>query len=231
MSRSLSREERRQLRRERRNTEFCEVVPVVYAERTPEPEVITPEWAVARMEDQVSFKVAQLLQQGCITDAQMDDYEQMFKLAILDALPKYDPERKASNGRTSSATHFMTVVLEKTVAKAIESIECARKAAEMIPIETLDDESESQGAIRNAVFSLDDRGEFVERLDFEMDMATIATLLPARERKVFLLVLQGYNHLEICAAIGMGKSAYYEFVIPAIAKVLVRCGYGPKRGT
>lgn len=231
MSKSLSREERRQRRRERRESPVETPTFIDYGEAEAEPETITPEWALARLEDTISFSVATLLHQGVIGESEMDDYEQWLRIAVVEALPKYDPTRAGRNGRTSSAVHFLRVVLERKIANMVEEISNARaRLEEMIPIEVFaPKENDGYSPEMKDLFEFGDKGEFVERMDFRMDMQTIAALLPERERKAFVLILNGYSHLAVRSAIGLGKSAYFEYVIPAIAKVLVRCGYGPKR--
>ena len=231
MSRSLSREERRQLRRERRVMPGPAEMSFDYGEGGPEPETITPEWALARLEDAISFRVATLLHQGVIGESDMDDCEQRLRLALIEALPKYDPTRTGRTGRTSSAVHFLRVVLERKAANIVEEVSNARAMLEeMIPIEAFaPKENDGYSPEMKDLFEFGDNGEFVERMDFRMDMMTIASLLPVRERKAFVLILNGYSPLAVQSAIGVCKSTYYGIVLPAIAKVLVDCGYGPKR--
>ena len=230
MSRSLTREERRRFRKERR----CEAAPlpveaVEYAAAALEPETITAEWALERLEDAISFGVASLLHQGLILDSQMDDYEQLLKIHVVGAIPKYDPTRKGRNGRTSSAVHFLRVVLERKLANMVEELSAAREEYEHISIDAIAPKENEGGGDARDCFDFGDKGKFVERLDFRLDMTTIASLLRDKERKAFLLILRGHTHDAIVAAMGVCKYDYFNNILPAIGKVLVECDYGPKR--
>lgn len=230
MSRSLSREERRQLRRERRVTLPVGVREFVdYGEGGAEPETITEEWALERLEDAISFGVASLLHQGLILDSQMDDYEQILRIHIVGAIPKYDRTRRGRNGRTSSAVHFLRVVLERKLANMVEELSAAREECEHISIDAIAPKENEGGGDARDCFDFGDKGEFVERLDFRMDMATVASLLRAKERKAFVLILRGHTHDAIVAAMGVCKYDYFNNILPAIGRVLVECDYGPKR--
>lgn len=227
MSRSFSRAERRRLIRSGRPAQV-ECVRIDYGEAAPEPEVITPEWAVERMSEQICFMVGNLIDEGHIDAAQSEDYLNLFSQTVVEALPKYDPERRNAQGRTSSAVHFLRIVLDRKVKKVIESIAVAKNLASFESIEDeRTEETEDDVEELSAPPWASDCGRCVADIEWRLDMEAMMRRLPREARIALGMIIMGYDHVEVIAATVRDRNAYWRKVIPLVQKVLREGGYGP----
>lgn len=229
MSKSYSRAERRRLIKERRQkkeeAEYVEYAP----RKEAEPDVITAEWALERMSEDISFAVHTLVAEGHIEESQAEDYLNYFVERIVEAVPKYDPLRVNSHGQKTSAVAFFRCVLRSKVSTAIEAIDVARSIAKMEPIDAMDKQDEMSDENYRDEPWISDKGRGVASVDWRLDIEAMMSRMSPRAKVAFGMILAGYEHSEIMPAIGLGHSRYWENVIGEIRKVMIEGGYGPMR--
>lgn len=227
MSRSYTRSVRRAKVREcgfgRKTVEFAD-----FPEAKPEPRTITVEWALEVMAEAISFRVHNLIVEGYVQPGDAEDYLDIFTTAVADAVPKYDPNRVSACGRTSSARHFLDVVLTSKVCSTIESIKVARRAATLLPI-LWEDKTGDDGLPTPEEPWLADGGRSAASVEWRLDMEAMMRRMPEKPRKAFAMILAGYSHTEAIEACGVERNAYWRTIVPVIADVLRDGGYGPHR--
>lgn len=234
MSKSYSRAERRRMiRRSREERELCgvpaEATRIEYAPAAKEPDVITGEWALEQLSEDITFAVHNLKEEGYIGDSQVEDYLNLFSQAIIEAVPKYDPTRTNAEGRTSSARHFLRRVLRSKVCTAIESISVANAVAKKEYIDDMKPQDPDDEDFTDEPW-VSDRGRSVRDIDWRLDMESMMRRMTKSSRIVFAMILAGYDHNEAMAAAGVNSTNYWRVRIREIQDVLVEGSYGPVNG-
>lgn len=228
MSRTWTRRERREAIRSKRGGRH-ETGYVDLPEAKPEPATITPEWAIETMSPAISFRVNNMIDEGYIGISDAEDYLNVFTQAIVDAVPRYDPTRTNEHGRTSSARHFLEVVLVNRVRKTIESIAVAKRIGRMLPILVDDPGCDDDCEDYKEDPWTSDRGRSIESLFWRMDMESMTARLPKKAATALAMILAGHELVAVADALGMTRFRLGSHVLPVIRKELLEGGYGPRK--
>lgn len=210
----------------RRGTDECDVWVERGVRRSEQPERITPEWALARMENAITFAVKTLLDDEIIPTSEAQDCEQEIRIRVARASERYDAERKGARGRNASAVHYLNVVIDSTRKNIIRAFGKYGPYAKEIPCDVLRPK-EGDGWELDDTFNLSDDCRSVRELDWRMDMESIRNLMTPRQRKSFEMMCCGRSAEEAMDEVGVFGGSFYRRVLEPIRGVLRKCGYAP----
>lgn len=222
MSKTWRREERAKHRGGRkadRNVDFTR--------RSEQPEVVTAEWALERMAEHVNYVLEVLISAGEVEVSDKADYAAMINRAIIKAVPAYDPDRRDEAGRTTSAVHFFTVVVDNAAFRVRRFNERMRKGPVTVPISDGQGDGGTWGAVSEHSDILGDRGKTIRDIEFRMDVRTLFGLLTDIERYVLAMRLVGHSYNEIGDSLGCTRQYILKDFVPRIQLVARDCGFFP----
>ena len=221
MSKTWRGDERRK-RRARRTGGY----EVDFTRRSEQPEVVTAEWALERMAEHVNYVLEVLISAGEVDVADKADYAAMINRAVIRAVPAYDPERRDEEGRTTSAVHFFTVVVDNAAFRVRRFNERMRKGMKTVPISDWTGEGGPSGVSACSDF-LSDRGRSVRDIELRMDVRTLFGMLTGIERYVLSMRLSGSSYNEIGDSLGCTRQYILKAFVPRIQLVARDCGFYP----
>ncbi len=189
-----------------------------------QPEHITPEWALERMEPAVDYAVRTLVDSGIIEADEMEDCAQEIRVRVARAAGMYDKERLGLTGRRASAVHYLTVVIESTRKNIIRAAVRYARSAKMV---SLDENGEGDVGTPGESACLSDISRSFRELEWNMDMATLRELMSPRECAAFDMMIEGHAATSIMDEIGVYGGSFYRHVIEPLRCLLGKCGYAP----
>lgn len=204
----------------------CGGLETAYRERSPQPERITPEWAVERMSDHIGYALDSLVQAEMIRPDDRADYEQELKCKVSVAARSYSAERRNAMGRTSSAVHYLTVVVDNAIVNITVAISRYFRGDREVPLSAMESEDAASYGWDSAPL-LGDSSRSVRDLVFALDMATMRGMLTPRQDEAFMMLFDGHTHREVQSEIGVFGGSFYRKVLEPIRSVCSKCGYGP----
>lgn len=200
---------------------------VDYRRRVVQPEKITPEWAIGQMSERVNYVLENLIASDLIGVSDKEDYRQELNVKIWQALKGYDPKRQNASGRSASVVHYLTVILDNEVVNIVNALQCYRHMSKAeVPLATMreDEAGEFEWSIHEV---MSDRCRNVRELELKLDLHTMRGLMTPRQGKAFAMLLMGYRHEDVQAAVGVFGGSFYRKVLEPIRDVCRKCGYEP----
>lgn len=195
-----------------------------YTRRSEQPEVVTEEWAVERMAEHVNYVLESLIDTGEVYVVDKEDYRSMINREIIRAVPYYDPDRKDEEGRTSSAVHFLTVVVDNAVQRVRRFNRRMRRGHVTVPP---GERPPLPSWISEKSELLGDGGRSVRELELRMDVNTLFGLLTDVEQRVLAMRLEGHSYNDIGDALGCTRQYVLKAFVPRIQLVARDCGFYP----
>ncbi len=189
-----------------------------------QPQRITPEWALERMEPAVDYAVNMLVDTGSIRPDEMDDCAQEIRLRIVKAAGKYDKERLGATGRKASAVHYFRVVIDSTIKNIVRASVTYANDVKKVQIDETD-----EGGIKpqGEYVRLSDEAKSIRELEWNMDMETLRELMTPRQRAAFNLMGDGHTAEFAMDEVGVFGGSFYRNIIHPMRKILRKCGYAP----
>lgn len=200
---------------------------VDFTRRSEQPEVVTEEWALKRMAEHVNYVLEVLISAGEVEVSDKADYAAMINRAIIKAVPAYDPDRRDEDGRTTSAVHFFTVVVDNAAFRVRRFNERMRNGLRTVPIADGQGEGGPWGAISQYSDLLSDRGRTIRDIELRMDVRTLFGMLTEIERYVLSMRLSGHSYNEIGDSLGCTRQYILKDFVPRIQLVARDCGFFP----
>ena len=212
--------ENRRGRREWKNNPF--------ERRSAQPETITREWACKRMAEHIDFQLEELVEDQLICVCDKPEFTDMIHKYIDMAVDKYDPNhRSRRNGKTCSAVHYFTIVVDGIVNNIRKYQE--KKLKTHIPISYEDQKTAKEnGMISVECETLSDHCRNVKELWFKMDVATLMSMLTDEERTVLCGRLQGYTDTEIADSLHIDRMRIVKTLMKHIREKARLCGFIPR---
>ena len=227
MSKTFTREERRRRRSDYRRNEG-KAKWVEYTRRSEQPAVITPDWAGGRRADHVRFRVGNLVEAEIISDSDIEDYIDMVNRRIRKSVSEYDASRPNAQGRTSSAVHFFTVVVDNEILHIRDYFDRRAQHMTEVPLSRLPkDEAEKLGYVSVESEELSDQCKCVRDIDFRMDVKTLVGMLTPSELTVFKMRLGGCTNTEIGDELGCSRQNVENTYLKHIRRKARACGFVP----
>ena len=235
MSKTYRGEERRRVRDSRRAREdeggFGEELDGgMYVRRSKQPAVITPEWAVERLERHINYELERLISEGAIEPVEKADFASRLRRKIVCATPRYTEEyaKRRGCGRGASAVHYFTVVVDNELRTIRAFLERRSVGRVEVPIGQLPaDEAGKFGYVSQDSAEFSDECKNVRSLEFRMDLNTLVGMLKPTEHTVLRMLLEGYTQEEIGDRIGCTASNIRKTHIPGIRRKARLCGFIP----
>ena len=200
---------------------------VDYTRRSEQPKVITPEWAVDRMADHVNFELEKLISEDHIAAGEKWDFQEKINDRIRAAVPEYTSAVSQKTGRSSSAAHFFTVVVDHAVADIRKASKRLKARATFVPIVPYCKPEDEKAGKSISEESLSDECRSVKELEFRMDVNTLTSMMDELEREIFQLRLQEYTQEEIAAKLMISRFKIMRIMKSIRAKAR-KCGFIPR---
>lgn len=207
MSKSYSKAERRKIKCGKKNE-----MPI-------EPEVITPEWAIARMRERVNYLLEQMIIKGEILFRDKEDYFSIINIAIWKSLEGYDPYYGAS------IVTFLNAVVDNEVGHIKEALNRFCRKAVTVPIMLLP-ETEAAGYGYVSAGAMSDGCRGVKDLELKMDVNSLLGLLTPLEKSVIAFRLNEYTQDEIMAELKITRY-FFRKAMKGIREKAKACGFIP----
>ena len=197
--------------------------------RVPQPECITPEWAMEMMKPRIEHAVKELLAQGIIKPCEVEDYFWIVSERVADAVDRYDPERRNDEGRTASALNYLRTTVENTIATIIVSSGRLVRDGQEVPITALTpSEAGELGFISENDIRFSDGCRTVKMLELRMDTHTLIGMLTPDELQVLRLRLAGFTVTELSKSLVIPRMTVIRKLVPDIQRKARSCGFVPK---
>ena len=224
MSKSWRGEERERrkggARERRRNRE------IDYTRTSEQPDVITPEWALKRMEAHINFALERLIGQGEIGVDEKRDYAAMMRRDVVAAARNYEGGFVGPNGKPASAAHYLTVVVDNAAHRIVSYNERMRTNPRTLSLDAI---CTSDGEPTESRYAdlISDRCKSVRDVDLRLDVERLLLDLDPVSRKVLVLRLKGYSNTEIGDVLGCCRQNVELTHLPKIRKIARICGFIP----
>lgn len=197
-----------------------------YERRVQQPERITPEWAMRMTRQRIEHVLNELVGQGVIDAAEVEDYFWILTERVVDAVDMYDPNRRNEDGRTASAMNYFFTTIDNAVANIVERARRMVRDGEGVPISKLPpDEAKGLGYISEGDMRFSDECKSVKMLELRMDVHALVGLLTADELRVLRLRLAGYTVSELSKELGIPRMTIIRRIIPGIQRKARFCGF------
>lgn len=161
-----------------------------FTRKKEQPEVITEEWAFKSMKRHIDFLMGKLVTADLVERGEEDFYIDLFKADIGKAVREYDPEKKNEEGRTASALHYLSAVVDNRYRFILRYLGQLCRKGVRVPISTLPpEEAVKYGYV--AEESLSDECRNVNEMIFKMDLRTLVGLMTEIEATAFKMLMEG----------------------------------------
>ena len=195
--------------------------------KSKEPTVITEEWAVKRMREHINFELEKLIEREIISVGDKDFFKSKIEDYVRSSVPKYDAKHRSREGKTSTAVHYFTRVVDWIIGNIVRYQNQKKRDAAVVPLtDAPTEEAQKRGEISTETLS--DGCRSVRELEFKMDIATMHRMLTPKEGEVLDYRLDGYTFDEIAEKLGCVKSTVIRRYMPHIQDVARRCGFIPQ---
>lgn len=199
--------------------------------RDPEQQVM--EMAINMMHDRVDEVVSGFVAGALIQQYEHEDYVSIINAHICRALLTFDPSKKGKNGKKSSLSHFLWVVIDNIAFVAREYLikrrEMRLNTGSIDKLEE-EDEDELENLSSDDNSWLSDGCKSVEELILKMDLQVLGRMLTEEEMACLSGRIQGVSDAEIADRLGNGADRYHiqKVVIPRIQEKARKCGFIPR---
>lgn len=194
--------------------------------RVRQPDVITPEWAMKMTKPRIEHALQELVVQEVIDQCEVKDYFWIITERVVNAIEKYDPNRRNAEGRTASALNYLLTTVENSVANIIERERRQIRDGEEVPISKLPpEEAKVLGYVSENDVRFSDGCTSVKILEFRMDINTLVGLLTVDELLVLRLRLAGYTVSELSRQLAIPRMTVVRKLMPSIAVKAQHCGF------
>lgn len=197
-----------------------------YERRVPQPECVTPEWAMKMTRPRIEYAINQLVDLEIIKPCEVEDYTWIITERVADAVGKYDPNRRNDEGRTASAMNYLVTTVDNSVANIIERMSRMVRDGEEIPICKLPpDEALGLGYISEDDIRFSDGSKSARALDLRMDMHTLVGMLTRDELQVLRLRIAGHTVNELSKQLVIPRMTIIRKLMPGIQRKARFCGF------
>lgn len=222
-------------KREKQIVEGAIEIPVVtpqqYVRTSEQPAHITKLWAINRMAEHLNFELEKLIEEKLITVDEKEDFANQVNMQISNSVKEYDVNVKGKrSGRSASAAHFFTVVVDNAIKNIRRGIDRYNKNVTAVPISQLPpDEARKFGYVSVDDSLLGDGGNSVKKLEWEMDLNTLRGMFTPMEAWVFDRCLEEIPHVRIAAELGISEAWFRHGILKKIRAKCLACGFEPHR--
>ena len=200
-----------------------------FKRRTQQPKEISPEWVLKRMEKHINYVLDYLVRNETIPKQDREDCKGKIVLYLLKAIPQYNPERKNDDGKSASAVHYFTLVVDGIAANICDYYNFRKQYYHPVEIvSAAPEEVEKDGAVSVESEALSDHCKSIKELDFKMDVETLYKMLTPEEANFLNLRMAGYTDKEIVEDMGVPNRDYFTIhLLPEIRRKARICGFYP----
>ena len=194
-----------------------------------EPARITYEWAIARLAEHVNHELEDMIARGMIVPADKDFYANMLYRRICTGVDAYDAERTNEMGLTSTACHYLTVVVDNRIATLREHLRRLYAREGLVRISSLPPgEAEEFGYV--SADSLSDGCRSVRDLEWRMDIRSLLGMLTKPEAIAFQVLMDGGSQAEAEEAVGITGGTFRRRIMASLRAKCRTCGFVPRGG-
>ena len=197
-----------------------------YERRVRQPERITPEWAMKMTRPRIEHALAELVLKEIIKPFEFEDYFWTITERVVDAIGKYDPDRRNDDGRTASAMNYLITTVENSVANIVARMSRLVRDGVELPISRLPaDEARGLGYISEDDMRFSDGCKSMKMLELRMDTHRLVGMLTADELQVLRLRIAGYTVNELSRMLSIPRMKVVRKLIPGIQRKARFCGF------
>ena len=202
-----------------------------YERKTKQPAHITKLWAIERMADHVNYELEKLITEQLISVDDKEDYMNQINMKISERVKDYDVNVKGKkSGRSASAVHFFTVVVDNAIKNIRRGIDRYNKNLKMVPISQLPPvEAKKFGYVSAEDSLLGDGGKSVATLEWDMDLNTLRGMFTPLEAWVFDRCMDEIPHTQIAEEMGISESWFRHGILKKIREKCIKCGFTPHK--
>lgn len=199
-----------------------------YDRRVTQPEKITVDWAMKKTKQRIEHVLNELVCQEVIDPSEVEDYFWIITERVAEAVGKYDPDRRNTDGRTASAMNYLFTTIDNTVANIVERSSRQLRDGEEVPISKLPpDEAKDLGFISENDMRFSDGCKSIRMLELRMDTHTLVGMLTPDELRVLQYRIMGYTVNELCKMLCVSRMHVIRRIIPSIQRKARFCGFFP----
>lgn len=197
-----------------------------YGRHSPQPEVITGDWAVRRLAKRVECWTEDMMAKGVFGSDIMDDVLAGFDRTIRHAVSYYDPDRRGCNGRPVAATTFLRAAFEYAAMNVVRYLNRKCRSAVRVPIVDTDvEQANKDGFVSSEAPVFSDGCRTMEALWLRMDLDALMRMLPARERTCLRMLCEGHTLEEVASELKTSRRTIQRSVVPVIRLSARLCGF------
>ena len=207
-------------KRERRARKAAESTREETSCREVQPETVTPEWALERLSEKMTFETWQLLQHHEISNSEVEEVLGMMRRAVITGVAKYDPTSGAS------AVHYLVVAVENVANRIHRYNERRRNRAVLLSLtEDIVEAAHEAGMISTDAPDFSDNGRTVKSFEYRDAVRTLFALLDPVNRLILMMRYQGYTDEEIGDVLGCSRQKIQLVHSPVIVAAAHKCGF------
>jgi len=192
------------------------------------PERVTTAWVMKRLARHIDYALSTLVTAEMIADADKEFYERIIEDDVRAGIDSYDAEKTDEVGRTTSAVHFFTVIVDHRVEMIRRYLDRICRSAKCVPISQLDPEqAEKFGYISEG--SISDEARSVRELEFKMDINSLLGMLSVPEAITFRILMDGGTQEDAEKAVFLPGGTFRRKVMNPLRAKCRLCGFVPRK--